>query len=80
MNWKERFDERFYRNKDRIWMSKDGESYGSVAPEMGRAELLRFITQELSRQAEEIRGEVKKYKCAEHKKLLSLLDKYISNK
>ena len=52
-DWRERFDKLFYQ-KDRVWMSRGGESYGSVTPEMGRGELFRFITSTLS----ELVGEV----------------------
>ena len=39
---REEFDSRFYQ-KNRVWISRGGESYGSITPEMGRAEMFRFI-------------------------------------
>jgi len=44
------FDEKFYRNEKRVWISLDGESYDSIIPEMGRGELLKFFHSELEKQ------------------------------
>ena len=41
------FDKGFYRNSNRVWMSRAGESYGSVSPEMGRGELMKFLKEKL---------------------------------
>ena len=41
-DWRKEFDKLFYQ-KNRIWMSRSAESYGSEQPEMGRGELFRFI-------------------------------------
>ena len=51
--WKEEFDKKFYL-KDRVWISRGGESYDSITPEMGRGELLRFISQTLQALATEM--------------------------
>lgn len=49
-NMIERFDALFYKNHTtRQWISRSGESYGSEHPQMGRAELLRFIEQEIKK-------------------------------
>jgi len=45
-SFEERFDEKFYQNEKRVWLSYSGESYESISPEMGRGELFRFIRQE----------------------------------
>lgn len=38
------FDKMFYKNHStRQWLSRAGESYGSEHPQMGRAEILKFI-------------------------------------
>ena len=38
------FDNQFYKNHStRQWISRSGESYDSEHPQMGRAELLRYI-------------------------------------
>ena len=40
----EDFDKKFYKNHaNRKWFSRAGESYDSEHPEMGRAELFKFI-------------------------------------
>ncbi len=55
-NWIKRFDEKFYRDKNRVWMSRSGESYGSEVPQMGRGELFRFFETELKlRETETLR-------------------------
>jgi len=48
------FDEKFYRNKERVWISCDGESYGSSEPEMGRGELLRFFHSQIEKILEDV--------------------------
>ena len=53
-DWAKEFDELFYKNENRVWMSRAGESYGSNVPEMGRAELLRFISELLKEKENEI--------------------------
>lgn len=56
-NWRDRFDEHFYQ-KDRVWFSKGGESYGSITPEMGRGELFRFIEKEIKQTLTSDRQEI----------------------
>ena len=60
-DWREEFDKLFYQ-KDRVWMSRGGESYDSNTPEMGRGELFRFIAETLSlhekRWKEELREKI----------------------
>ena len=51
-NWEEKFDELFYQNEKRVWISRDGESYDSVVPEMGRGELFRFIKSQIQKAEE----------------------------
>ena len=44
-----KFDEKFYKNHStRQWLSRGGESYDSEHPQMGRAEILRFIESQLT--------------------------------
>jgi len=61
--WSKKFDKKFYKNHStRQWLSKAGESYRSEHPQMGRAELLEFISNLLADQKKEIVGRLEKYK------------------
>src|SRR3972149_4176975 len=55
-NWEKEFDNLFYKGIDRAWLSRGAESYGSVAPEMGRGELFRFIRTLLTKTSTEARA------------------------
>jgi hypothetical protein len=57
-DWRDKFDELFYQ-KNRVWYSRSGESYGSETPEMGRGELFRFIQSTLTQQLEEVEREAR---------------------
>lgn len=71
----EEFDKHFYQ-KDRIWMSRDGESYGSTTPEMGRGELFRFIKEFyhslLQQRMDEIEGKIRQVKEKVKKKVIKI--------
>ena len=59
--WDEqKFDEMFFKDENRKWISYSGKSYGSETPEMGRAELFRFFDSEAERMVREVREELKK--------------------
>ena len=55
----EEFDKEFYKDSLGFWISRAAEGYGSERPQMGRAELFRFIRQFAQKLVVEIKEEEK---------------------